>query len=139
MVPKLRKGNEQMRENVTLSVEKHPNNSNLLIYVRMQNKCIYFYGSYLPKATEVCEITPGSYLNISIKKLMITKDNKPTLELVKIKFKDEKSGKSFKDIFQQQKWMLILQIFNFNLMRKLWKKSYHGIFLTTRERFWRLF
>ena len=28
---------------------------------------------------------------------MITKDNKPSLELVKIKFKDEKTGKAFKE------------------------------------------
>ena len=54
----------------------------------------------MPKTTEVSEITAGSSLNLSVKKLMITKENKPSLELVKIKFKDEKAGKSFKDIFK---------------------------------------
>lgn len=65
------------------------------MYVRLQNKCIYFYGTFISGTTEVTAITENSYQNISVKKLMTTNNDKPSLELVKIKFKDEKSGKAF--------------------------------------------
>lgn len=83
-----------------VSVEKISNNPNKLIYVRLQNKCIYFYGTFLKGTTEVTQVSPDSYESISVKKLLVTKDNKPALELVRIKFKDAKHGKLFLDKFK---------------------------------------
>ena len=70
-----------------------------MLYVRLQNKIVYFFGTILPRITEVTRISNDSYLNLTVKKIAISvEDGKPKLELFKVKFKDEKSGKTFYDL-----------------------------------------
>ena len=76
---KLRKGTADTLENVTVSIEKLENSKNKVLYVRMVNKCIYFYGTLLKDVTEVAEMKSGVFKNISVKKVVAEKDGKNAL------------------------------------------------------------
>lgn len=91
----MRKGNSDLLENVIVSVEKVAGSSNKVLYIRMPNKCIYFYGTIHPNLTEVSPIKENIFKNISVKKIVGEKDGKPAFDLLKIQFKEEKHGKSF--------------------------------------------
>lgn len=55
-VPKFKRGQQGMLENVIISIEKIGSNQNYNFNVRLANKTIYFVGTILPGTTEVTKI-----------------------------------------------------------------------------------
>ena len=94
---KFREDGKDVMENVTISIEKFESAPDVLLNVRMPNKCIAFGGKLIENITTARFVSSGTK-NVGLTKIFKSgvNEGQPAFSSVKIQFKDDVTGDQFK-------------------------------------------